>query len=418
MNKNFRGLLLTCLLILMLVISGCSANQVQAPEPKAPVEEAKADAAAKVEAPKAEEPKPLPQDPNLEYVDTLLMAKLIKDGKLVSQRTSYNQPHPEWNFVLVDSRPKGKFDEGHIPGSINIPFDDWDKYSNLLPEDKKMPIYFYCGGMSCSLSPKSAHKAKEMGYENVYVYQEGEPFWRDAGNYLVVTTDYVKTLLTEDAVNNKNKKPYMILDARPYKMYFEGHIPNSIPTPDEIFADKFLASMPADKETEIISYCGGFFCGKSHTIADILKTNGYKNVKVYAGGLPSWTEAKLPVFGTKSSGATFEVASKGEVNRGLVPAEWQAKMNGNYVVLDVRTAGERESGAIKGSLHIPSGDITNNLQGIAGNLPADKNTTILIHCASGARAAGVIDKIVGLGYNNAFYLNNKIVIDKQGNFSF
>jgi len=419
MKKSISNLLLASLLVILLVLSGCAANEVEAPEPTAKIEDTKADADAKVETPKAPEPKPLPQDPNLQYVDTIFMSNLIKDAKVVSQRTAYNQPHPEWNFVLVDSRPKAKYDEGHIPGAINIPFDEWDKYSNLLPEDKEKPLYFYCGGVTCALSPKSAHKAKEMGYTNVFNYQEGEPAWKEAGNYLVATEDYVKSLLTENNVNNTEKKPYLILDARPYKSYFEGHIPNSIPTPDDFFAEKFLASMPSDKNTEIITYCGGFFCGKSHKVADILTANGYVNVKVFSGGMPTWVEAKLPVFGTKSAGtAAFDVASKGEINRSLSPGEWQAKMTGNYAVVDVRTAGERESGAIKGSLHIPSGDINNDPQAIASKLPADKNTTILIHCASGARAAGVIDKIVGLGYQNAYYLNNRIVIDKDGNFSF
>ncbi|MDK2822919.1 MAG: hypothetical protein PWQ67_1944 [Clostridia bacterium] len=418
MKKGFPKFLLVSLLILMLVISGCAANEVKAPEPKAKVEEPKADPNAKVEAPKAEGPKPLPKDPNLNYVETAFMEKLIKDAKVVSQRTSYDQPHPEWDFVLVDARPKAKYDEGHIPGAINIPFDEWDKYNKLLPEDKEKPIYFYCGGLACGLSPKSAHKAKEMGYKNVFNYQEGEPGWKEAGNYLIVTQDYVKALLTENNITNTELKPYLILDARPYKLYFEGHIPNAIPTPDEIFTEKFLAAMPNDKETELIVYCGGFFCGKSHKVADILTGNGYKNVKVFAGGMPSWVEAKLPVFGTKSSGASFDVAVQGEVNRGLTPGEWQAKMKGNYVVLDVRTAGERENGAIKGSLHIPSGDINKDPQAIVSKLPNDKNTTILIHCASGARAASVIDKIVDLGYKNAFYLKSRIVIDKEGNFSF
>ncbi|KJS21447.1 MAG: hypothetical protein VR72_10520 [Clostridiaceae bacterium BRH_c20a] len=416
--KNYLKVLLIGLLVVMLVLSGCAANDKQAPEPNAKVEDVKADANAVVEAPKAEGPKPVPIDPNLQYVETEFMVKLIKDAKVVSQRTAYNQPHPEWDFVLVDSRPKSKYDEGHIPGAINIPFDEWDKYSNLLPLDKEKPLYFYCGGLACALSPNSANKAQEMGFKNVYNYQEGEPAWKEAGNYLVTTEDYVKGLLTADHINNKEKKPYLILDTRPYVSYFEGHVPNSIPAPDDNFTEKFLPSMPADKNVEIIAYCGGFFCGKSHAVANILTSNGYLNVKVFAGGMPSWSGANLPVFGSKSSGASFDVAAKGTVNRGLTPGEWQAKMTGNYVVLDVRTAGERESGAIKDSLNISSVDIIADPQAIASQLPADKNTPILIHCAAGARAASVIDKVVGLGYQNAFYLNNRIVIDKEGKFSF
>jgi len=51
-------------------------------------------------------------------------------------------------------------------------------------------------------------------------------------------------------------------------------------------------------------------------------------------------------------------------------------------------------------------------------LPTDKTTTILIHCASGARASGVVDKIADLGYPNTFYLDHAITIDENGNYSF
>jgi len=418
LKRKFMKLFLSGLLILVLVLSGCASQEVPAPEPKKSVDTPQEQVDAKVVEQKPDGAKPLPQDPNLNYVDTAFMEKLIKDAKVTSQRNTYNEFPPEWEFVLIDARPAVKFAEGHIPGAINIPFDEWDKYKELLPEDKNKPLYFYCGGLACGLSPKSAHKAKEMGYINVYNYQEGEPGWSKAGNYLIVTDNYIKNLLSEGYVINAQKKPYLILDARPYTMYFEGHIPNSIAAPDDIFVEKLLAAMPKNKDTELITYCGGFFCGKSHKVANILVDNGYTNVKVFAGGMPVWTKANLPVFGTKSSGATFDLSAQQGPIRGLTPAEWQAKMKGNYVVLDVRTAGERENGAIKGSLHIPSGDIKKDPQAIASQLPTDKNTTILIHCASGVRASSVIDDIVGLGYKNAFYLKNRIVIDQDGNYSF
>lgn len=62
-------------------------------------------------------------------------AKAVSDGKVAG--------------YLIDSRPKvKKFDQGHIPGAINIPFSQWDKMTNLLPQDKKALIIFYCEGPS------------------------------------------------------------------------------------------------------------------------------------------------------------------------------------------------------------------------------------------------------------------------------
>uniref|UniRef100_A0A8C7ZAG1 Rhodanese domain-containing protein n=1 Tax=Oryzias sinensis TaxID=183150 RepID=A0A8C7ZAG1_9TELE len=41
------------------------------------------------------------------------------------------------NLVLVDVRSKGEVDNGHIPGSINIPLDTVESAFKLPPEDFK-----------------------------------------------------------------------------------------------------------------------------------------------------------------------------------------------------------------------------------------------------------------------------------------
>ncbi|WP_254188947.1 rhodanese-like domain-containing protein [Micromonospora sp. WMMB482] len=51
------------------------------------------------------------------------------------------------------------------------------------------------------------------------------------------------------------------------------------------------------------------------------------------------------------------------------------------VVLDVRNAGEREQGAIQGSLHIPLAELTRRLD----EVPADR--AVVVHCAGGYRSS-------------------------------
>ncbi|WP_431943408.1 rhodanese-like domain-containing protein [Micromonospora marina] len=51
------------------------------------------------------------------------------------------------------------------------------------------------------------------------------------------------------------------------------------------------------------------------------------------------------------------------------------------VVLDVRNAGEREQGAVDGSLHIPLAELTRRL----GEVPADR--PVVVHCAGGYRSS-------------------------------
>lgn len=52
-------------------------------------------------------------------------------------------------YVLVDSRPKPRFNEGHIPHAVsldNAKFDD--QKEKVLPKDKDILLIFYCGGVT------------------------------------------------------------------------------------------------------------------------------------------------------------------------------------------------------------------------------------------------------------------------------
>lgn len=49
-------------------------------------------------------------------------------------------------FVLLDSRPAYRFQEERIPGAQNMPLPNFDKLTNLLPQDKAQQVIFYCQG--------------------------------------------------------------------------------------------------------------------------------------------------------------------------------------------------------------------------------------------------------------------------------
>jgi rhodanese-related sulfurtransferase len=49
--------------------------------------------------------------------------------------------------MVYDSRPKRpKYDKGHIPGAVSLPDSKFEEYKGLLPQDKSIPLVFYCGG--------------------------------------------------------------------------------------------------------------------------------------------------------------------------------------------------------------------------------------------------------------------------------
>ena len=78
--------------------------------------------------------------------------------------------------MLIDARPKRVADKGMIPTAINISDTDFDKNVDKLPADKATLLIFYCGGLECVLSDKSADKARKLGYTNV-IFPPGYPEW-------------------------------------------------------------------------------------------------------------------------------------------------------------------------------------------------------------------------------------------------
>jgi molybdopterin/thiamine biosynthesis adenylyltransferase/rhodanese-related sulfurtransferase len=69
---------------------------------------------------------------------------------------------------------------------------------------------------------------------------------------------------------------------------------------------------------------------------------------------------------------------------------------GGAVVLDVREADEFEQGSIPGAVFIPRGQLESNIE----NRIADKDATVVIHCASGIRSAFAAETLTQLGYSD------------------
>jgi rhodanese-related sulfurtransferase len=101
-------------------------------------------------------------------------------GEIAAVSTAFMQKsiNEKADIVIIDSRPERPFGQGAIPGAINISDSKFDQMINKLPQDKTKAIIFYCGGLVCDLSEKSAKKAKALGYTNVRTYAEGFPAWK------------------------------------------------------------------------------------------------------------------------------------------------------------------------------------------------------------------------------------------------
>ena len=75
-----------------------------------------------------------------------LLARGLNDLSADELKQRLNQPR---RIVVVDTRTIQEYRQGHISGAINISSQDSDQFqrvAHLLPENKDVPLVFYCRG--------------------------------------------------------------------------------------------------------------------------------------------------------------------------------------------------------------------------------------------------------------------------------
>ncbi|MBW2437467.1 MAG: sulfurtransferase [Deltaproteobacteria bacterium] len=321
-------------------------------------------------------------------------------------------PMPE-DVMIIDARPKrAKYDKGHIPMAVSIPDSQFDKMSDQLPADKNALLIFYCGGLKCKLSHKSAKKAEKLGYTNVKVFADGFPgYMKVAANYAAVSADWVKKQI-------EKKTDIVLIDSRPKrKKYDKGHIPTAISIPDSKFA-KMQDQLPADKNTPLVFYCGGLKCRLSHKSAKKAIDLGYTKVKVFAEGYPFWVAAygKGDTAAVASAKPTAATQLKTGKEEGSVDTETFIKMVKNnpekIMLIDVRDADEFKTGSFKNAINIPVDELEDKIK----TLPTDK--PIVFVCGTGARSGESFYMVQDLRpeIKNVYYLEGELTFKKDGTF--
>ena len=85
--------------------------------------------------------------------------------------------------IFIDARDPEDYELGHIQNAINIPYDYYEDYEEVMDGLDDDGIYIiYCSGEECSLSIDLAeHLYNEKLIDKLLVFEGGWPQWRDAG---------------------------------------------------------------------------------------------------------------------------------------------------------------------------------------------------------------------------------------------
>ena len=85
---------------------------------------------------------------------------------------------------VVDAREPHEFEQGRIPGAINLPP---SAFSGGIPDavnqrmSRDLAAVVYCSGGNCDASKSVAMRLKDMGFSQVFVYEDDYTGWTKAG---------------------------------------------------------------------------------------------------------------------------------------------------------------------------------------------------------------------------------------------
>lgn len=84
------------------------------------------------------------------------------------------------------------------------------------------------------------------------------------------------------------EKSIFVIDVNSKESYAKSHIPGAIHF--EANKDKLAKALPADKDTQIVAYCGGPKCTAWQKAAEKACEMGYGNIRHFKPGISGWNK--------------------------------------------------------------------------------------------------------------------------------
>lgn len=211
--------------------------------------------------------------------------------------------------VLIDVREVSEYEEGHIPGAINIPIRTLAQNLEFIPTDQ--PVWIYCqSGWRAGMAVSAL---RMMGYDNVLAYPPGWGGWSAAGEEvsteaveaqsfgdpglqpeLVEAVDTFLSTIPEgyyvvrsvEEVREATAAGAALVDVREPAEYEEGYIEEALSIP---IRELVSTEVEIPSDTNVIVYCKSGF--RASLALPVLHVLGYDNVKGFPGSFNAWVEA-------------------------------------------------------------------------------------------------------------------------------
>lgn len=177
-----------------------------------------------------------------------------------------------------------------------------------------------------------------------------------------------------------------VLDVRSAQEYAIAHIPGSV-NHYEKEVEQITKAYP-QRNSPLVLYCNGPYCGKSKRLSEELLKQGYAHVRRYQLGLPVW----------RALGNTVQTDLAG------VRYVWTGDKTAVWV--DARPAEAFSKGSLSGAVNIGKGEA--EAANDDGRLPKkDKGTRVIVFADTPEAARAVAEEIAHKAYWNSSYFGGR-----------
>jgi rhodanese-related sulfurtransferase len=109
-----------------------------------------------------------------------LFGKASGSGAMEIDHNEFVALQRDGGCVVIDVREPHEFDNGHIPGALNLPLSRFDP--NELPTGRQVVLVCQAGGRSAT----ALRRAAAAGFTDIRHYAPGTGGWRARGGPLAV----------------------------------------------------------------------------------------------------------------------------------------------------------------------------------------------------------------------------------------
>ena len=213
------------------------------------------------------------------------LAKVLEARRAPAQLSSSTiQAALNGGATIVDTRPAAAFGEGHIAGTLNVPYRksflnwmgalvDYDRDLILIAES--------ADGLS-----KIVNDLGKIGLDRVTGWFDSSVFdaWGKSGNKLQTTAQ----IGVRELHDSGQSMGVTVIDVRAPHEWSEGHIPGATHIPLAMLPQK-LDELAAGGSGPVAVHCAGG--GRSAIAASVLQARGIQNVLNVGEGFSAWAAA-------------------------------------------------------------------------------------------------------------------------------